>query len=201
MKFATEPASLITFAALLIGWLSFIFIFMFRKKLPHSPARKRNRASLAGFALQGASYGVVWAASAVPRNAFASLAPLGTAGKIALAIVTLALVTGSIWIINAAVRTLGKEWSLTARLIDEHRLVTEGAYKLVRHPIYTGMLGMLLATGLAFNRLLALVLAVIIFGVGTFIRVRSEEKLLREAFGAEYDAYAKRVPAILPFLI
>ncbi len=199
MKFATEPASLVTFAALLIGWLSFIFIFMFRKKSPHSPARKRNRTSLAGFALQGASYGVVWAA--VPRNAFASLAPFDKAGGIALAIITSVLVIGSIWIINAAVRTLGKEWSLTARLIDEHRLVTEGAYKIVRHPIYTGMLGMLLATGLAFNRLSALVLAMIIFGVGTIIRVRSEEKLLRGAFGAEYDAYAKRVPAILPFLL
>ncbi len=198
MKIKLEPASLATFAALLIGWLSFVFIFIFRRKPPHTPARKRDRTSLAGFALQGASYGVVWS---VPRSTFASIAPFDKAGGIALAIVTSALVAGSIWIINAALRTLGKEWSLTARLIDEHRLVTEGAYKIVRHPIYTGMLGMLLATGLAFNRLFALVLAVMIFGVGTIIRVRSEEKLLREAFGAEYDAYAKRVPAILPFLL
>ncbi len=198
MKIELEPASLIALAALLIGWLSFVFIFMFRKKPPHAHARRRDRTSLAGIALQGASYGVVWS---LPRSTFASTAPFDSVGRIALAIVTLALVTGSIWIVNAAVRTLGKEWSLTARLIDEHRLVTEGAYKLVRHPIYAGMLGMLLATGLAFSRPLALLLALLLFGVGTFIRVSSEEKLLREAFGAEYDAYARHVPAILPFLI
>lgn len=198
MKIEQEPASLIALVALLIGWLSFVFIFTFRKKSPHAHARKRDRISLAGIALQVASYGVVWF---VPRSIFASIAFFDKAGRIALAIVTSALVAGSIWIINAAVRTLGKEWSLTARLIDEHRLVTEGAYKSVRHPIYTGMLGMLLATGLAFSRPSALLSAVLIFGVGTIIRVRSEEKLLRGAFGAEYDAYAKRVPAILPFLL
>jgi protein-S-isoprenylcysteine O-methyltransferase Ste14 len=200
MKIELEPASLIALAALLIGWLSFIFIFMFRKKPSPAPApaRKRDRTSLAGLALQSVSYGVVWY---VRRGTLASTGMFDKAGRIALAIVTLALVVGSIWIMNAAVRTLGKEWSLSARLVDEHRLVTEGAYRLARHPIYTGMLGMLLATGLAFSRPLALLFALLIFGVGTIIRVRSEEKLLREAFGAEYDAYAKRVPAILPFLI
>ena len=60
---------------------------------------------------------------------------------------------------------------------------------------------MLLATGLSFTRLIVLMLAVAVFFVGTIIRVRSEEKLLREAFGAEYDAYRRRVPAIIPFVI
>ena len=53
------------------------------------------------------------------------------------------------------------------------------------------MFGMLIATGLAMEHFIALIAAVIIFGVGMVIRVRSEEKLLRDAFGQEFDDYAR----------
>ena len=198
MNTKIEPISTIAFAGVLLGWLAFVFIFIVRKKPASAPARKRDRTSIAGLALQGASFALVWA---MPRRTFALIQSSGAAGRVALAVIVLALVACAIWITNAAVRSLGKEWSLTARIVDEHRLVTVGPYRLVRHPIYTGMLCMLLATGLSFSRPIALLLAVLVFLVGTIIRVRSEEKLLREAFGAEYDAYRRRVPAILPFVI
>ena len=98
-------------------------------------------------------------------------------------------------------QTLGKEWSVTARLVEGHRLVTEGPYRIVRNPIYTGMFGMLLATGLAVSHWIGLAIAIVVFALGTFIRVRSEEKLLREMFGPEFDAYARKIPAVIPFLI
>jgi protein-S-isoprenylcysteine O-methyltransferase Ste14 len=60
------------------------------------------------------------------------------------------------------------------------------------------MLGMLIATGLAMEHWVALIIAVVIFVAGMVIRVRSEEKLLRAAFGAEFEEYASRVPAVLP---
>jgi protein-S-isoprenylcysteine O-methyltransferase Ste14 len=62
------------------------------------------------------------------------------------------------------------------------------------------MLGMLLATGLAISQWAALLVALIIFFIGTTIRVRSEEKLLREAFGEKFEAYARKVRAIVPGL-
>jgi protein-S-isoprenylcysteine O-methyltransferase len=96
------------------------------------------------------------------------------------------------------VRTLGKQWALAARLVEDHKLITEGPYGFVRNPIYTGMLGMLVATGLAMEHWVALDFAVVLFAVGLVIRVRSEEKLLRAAFGEEFEEYAKRVPAVLP---
>ncbi len=68
----------------------------------------------------------------------------------------------------------------------------------MRHPIYTGMLGMILATGLAASHWAGLIAGLVVFWAGTLIRVRSEERLLRAAFGAEYDDYARRVPAVLP---
>jgi protein-S-isoprenylcysteine O-methyltransferase Ste14 len=60
------------------------------------------------------------------------------------------------------------------------------------------MFGMLLATGLAVSYWFSLLAAIVVFFVGTIIRVRSEEKLLREQFGSEFEAYAERVPAMLP---
>jgi protein-S-isoprenylcysteine O-methyltransferase Ste14 len=106
----------------------------------------------------------------------------------------------SITIVKAAVKTLGKEWSVTARVVEGHKLATEGPYRFVRHPIYTGMLGMLLATGLAISHWLALIAAIVIFFVGTVIRIKSEERLLQEALGSEFDSYARSASAIVPGL-
>jgi protein-S-isoprenylcysteine O-methyltransferase Ste14 len=62
------------------------------------------------------------------------------------------------------------------------------------------MFGMLLATGLAISRWWIIPVAVGVFLIGNAIRVRSEEKLLRESFGTEFEAYAQRVPAMFPRL-
>ena len=120
---------------------------------------------------------------------------------IALSVLAMVLAVASVWFCAAAVRTLGKQWSLAARVLEGHKLVTEGPYNVVRNPIYTGMFGMLLATGLAVSHWIGLSIAIVVFAIGTFIRVRSEEKLLREAFGAEFEEYSRRVPAVIPFLI
>jgi protein-S-isoprenylcysteine O-methyltransferase Ste14 len=60
------------------------------------------------------------------------------------------------------------------------------------------MFGMLLATGLAVSRWSVLAVASALFVVGAYIRIRSEERLLREAFRKDFDEYASRVPAFLP---
>src|SRR5207302_8720360 len=99
-------------------------------------------------------------------------------------ILVVAVVIVSLWIMSASLRALGKQWSLQARVLENHKLVREGPYRLVRHPIYTGMLGMILAAGLAWSHWIGFLIALALFAIGTAIRVRSEEKLLREQFGA-----------------
>ena len=99
---------------------------------------------------------------------------------------------------SAAVRVLGKQWSLQARVLEDHKLVREGPYRFVRHPIYTGMLGMIMAAGLAWSHWIGFLIALTLFSIGTAIRVRSEEKLLREQFGSAYEEYAREVPAFIP---
>ncbi len=184
----------IAFLLVLLCWFGFVVVFFLRRKPAAAPEQARDASSRPGIVLQGLSYGVMWA---LPRR-FSPLISFSPALNVALLVVAVLLAVGSVWLVMTAIRTLGKEWSLTARLVEGHRLVTAGPYSLVRHPIYTGMFGMLLATALSYSHWLGLLLGVIIFWSGTIVRVRSEERLLRAAFGAEFDAYARRVPAVLP---
>jgi len=87
-----------------------------------------------------------------------------------------------------------------ARTIEGHELITQGPYRLVRNPIYLAMFGMMAAFGLSLTIWPGLLAAIAIFLIGTMIRIRSEEKLLRATFGAQFEEYARRVPAFLPCL-
>ena len=187
----------LVFAVVMLSWFAFVIVFFARKSPPSPPDSKRDRISIWGIALQGVGYGIVWA---VHRPFFTPIAKVGKQLEIVVAVLTMIVAIGSVWFVLNAIRTLGKQWSLAARLLEGHKLVTEGPYRIVRNPIYTGMFGMLLATGLAISHWIGLLIGIIAFAVGTVIRVHSEEKLLREAFGAEFEAYAHRVPAVIPFL-
>ena len=186
------------FGVVVGAWLAFelvLFRFLRRRPTQEGAERRREVRSLVGLALQSLSYVVVLA---FMRERFTHIAPLGRVFDIAVAVLTIALAVGSVWLMRSAFGTLGQQWSLTARVLEGHKLITQGAYAWVRHPIYTGMFGMLVSTGLAVSRPIALLAGLIVFWVGTIIRVRSEERLLRAAFGAEYEDYARRVPAVLP---
>jgi protein-S-isoprenylcysteine O-methyltransferase Ste14 len=179
------------------AWIAFeLVLFLFLRRRPgHAREGARDTRSRLGLALQSLSYVVVLASM---REPFTHIASLGQVPDIALAVSTAALAVGSVWLMRSAFGTLGAQWSLTARVLADHKLIMEGVYGHVRHPIYTGMLGLLLATALAASHWIGLLAGLIVFWTGTLIRVRSEERLLRAAFGAQYDEYARRVPAVLP---
>jgi protein-S-isoprenylcysteine O-methyltransferase Ste14 len=190
----------LAFGAVMASWFVFagVFLVFVGRKPPSAPDSKRERTSIIGIALQGVSYALVWT---IRRPSFTPIVSAGKAVEIVAALLTMALAVGSVWFCSAAVRTLGKQWSLAARVLEGHRLVTEGPYSVVRNPIYTGMFGMLLATALAISHWIGLVTAIAVFAIGTAIRVHSEEKLLREMFGEEFEAYTRKVPAVVPFLV
>jgi protein-S-isoprenylcysteine O-methyltransferase Ste14 len=196
MRFSPELLDSIALAAVMLCWVGFALPFFFRKKPPETTERKRDRASVVGIVVQATAYSVVWG---FRRAAGEPLLPAaGAWGRVALDVAAVLLASWGVWLVAAAVVVLGKQWSLTARVVEGHELAVEGPYRIVRHPIYTAMLAMLLATGLVVSRWPALLAALAVFAVGTLVRVRSEERLLRETFGAEYDAYSRRVPAVLP---
>jgi protein-S-isoprenylcysteine O-methyltransferase Ste14 len=185
----------LVFVLVMSSWFAFVAVFVLRKAPETAPDRKKDRGSILGVALQGLSYAMLWS---VHRPAFSPIIRTSKKVEILIALITVTMAFGSVGIVMTAVRALGKEWSITARTVEGHKLATGGPYRIVRHPIYTGMLGMLLATGLAIGHWLSVVAAIVIFFFGTINRIRIEERLLREEFGSEFDAYARTVPAMLP---
>jgi protein-S-isoprenylcysteine O-methyltransferase Ste14 len=116
-----------------------------------------------------------------------------------MAPVTAALLAiGAVWISGIALKTLGEHWSFVAGVAAEHQLIQTGPYAFVRHPLYVCFFGLTFATGIVWSQPIALPFAVLLFWAGVWIRVRTEEKLLRETFGAEFDRYAARVPSFIP---
>jgi len=191
------PLTLATLFGVVLCWLVFVGIFLLRKRPPKAPETKRDRPATLGIFLQMCGYFLVFFQP--PWQPFLPpVAGLSGVGGIVLSVLSITMAVGSVWLVAAAVRTLGKQWAVPARLVEGHKLITVGSYAYVRNPIYTGMLGMLIATGLAMEHWIATIVAIVIFVIGLLIRVRSEEKLLRAAFGQEFEEYAKRVSAVLP---
>jgi protein-S-isoprenylcysteine O-methyltransferase Ste14 len=95
---------------------------------------------------------------------------------------------------------LGKLWSGSVTRKEGHRVVDTGPYRLVRHPIYTGII--LAGAGLAGLGATALGIAgFFLSSAGFWIKARLEERFLSEELGADaYAAYKARTPMLIPFL-
>jgi protein-S-isoprenylcysteine O-methyltransferase Ste14 len=123
----------------------------------------------------------------IPRSATISILSSGCA----VAGLAIALV---------ARRTLAANWSSVVTFKRDHELITRGIYYYVRHPIYTGVLLMVLATVLLVGTLGAVLGFLIIF-VGLWVKLKQEEALMERHFPAQYPEYKRRVKALLPFIL
>jgi protein-S-isoprenylcysteine O-methyltransferase Ste14 len=190
----TDYIGLTALVLVFLSWVIFGLIFLLRKKPPKAQETKRASVSKWGIALQGCGFALVWAI----RRSYWWPFPESTIGELVLAAVAVTLGVASCLWSWRAVQTLGKQWTYEARVIEGHELITQGPYAVVRNPIYLGMFGLMVASGLVFATWWALLIAVTVFLVGNQIRIHAEEQLLREAFGAQFDDYARRVPAFFP---
>jgi protein-S-isoprenylcysteine O-methyltransferase Ste14 len=95
--------------------------------------------------------------------------------------------------------SLGTMWSNAPRVKDDHQLRTRGPYAVTRHPIYTGLLGMLLGATL----LSGIGQWIVLFPVGLIVfevKIRMEERLMVATFPEEYPGYRRQVPQLIPGL-
>lgn len=113
---------------------------------------------------------------------------------IAGAVVCLARLGLKIW----AVRTLGHAWSAFIEVREGQRLVQNGPYRFVRHPVYLSAFFEVLCIPMIACAPLTAAYAMGVHWTLILVRTRAEEATLRAQFGAQYDDYAKRVPAFLP---
>ena len=186
---------LTTRAVVLLSWLAMLAILTRRHLQVRAPEASRAQTSRVGLLLQVIAYAGVFGMHPATRARLeqwhwpALAAALGMAMAVFGAVVV-------VW----CQRELGVQWSLTARLVEGHRLVASGPYAWVRHPIYAAMIPMLAATAVAFSSPRVLLVTLVLYVIGTRIRIASEERLMASAFGDEWSAYRRRVPALIPSL-
>jgi protein-S-isoprenylcysteine O-methyltransferase Ste14 len=106
----------------------------------------------------------------------------------------------SVFLAWASAHELGHQWRLEAAISADHKLVQTGAYHWIRHPIYTSMFGMMMATAAAYTWWPMWVAGAAAFIAGTEIRIRAEDRLLEQHFQDEFRAYRSRVRAYIPFV-
>jgi len=95
-------------------------------------------------------------------------------------------------------KALGKMWSHSLDLRENHKLVTKGIYQHVRHPMYSAFWLWAIAPPFLLANWVAGLAGIVGFGTLYFLRVGQEEAMMREGFGEEYDAYCERTKRIIP---
>lgn len=93
---------------------------------------------------------------------------------------------------------LGVMWSSSVTVKSEHKLRTDGPYSITRHPIYSGMLGMLIGSTITDGAFFVIIFLITVAILLT--KIREEEKMMIETFGEQYLEYKKRVPQLMPGL-
>jgi protein-S-isoprenylcysteine O-methyltransferase Ste14 len=178
----------IALAELLLCWALWMFRFFLRSR----EQRDKTPSVTAPAARWGLGFQVVGLSLAWPRTSESNPAVLTVASMIVAP-----LSTRLVW---RAVGHLGKQWRIQAWLYADHELIRSGPYRFVRHPIYASMLGMFLATGFIMAWWPVLLSGAVFFLIGTEIRVRAEDGLLRSRFGKEFERYKDSVPAYIPLV-
>jgi protein-S-isoprenylcysteine O-methyltransferase Ste14 len=95
-------------------------------------------------------------------------------------------------------RDLGRAWSITLEIRDQHTLVTRGIYERLRHPMYAAFWLWAIAQALLLPNWIAGLSGIVGFGTLFFARVGHEERMMLEAFGDEYRAYMERTYRLIP---
>jgi protein-S-isoprenylcysteine O-methyltransferase Ste14 len=95
---------------------------------------------------------------------------------------------------------LGKYYSINLNIKSEHKLITSGIYKIIRHPTYLASMLYLIAQQLYIPNKIGIISSIISYALLLFIRIPKEEKLLMNTFGDVYTKYKNKTYNIIPFI-
>ena len=93
---------------------------------------------------------------------------------------------------------LGLNWSPSLEIRKEHKLITNGIFEYIRHPMYASQWIWVIAQPLLLQNWIAGLANLLLFIVFYFVRVRAEEKMMLDTFRDEYREYMKRTGAVVP---
>ena len=174
--------------AVALAWLACVIYYE-----SQAPAEQTRKAYASPLWISTAI--MVTVSVAVPRTDWRSLTFYGPPARILGLAILLAATALTIW----ARLTLGAMWSAAPAVKQEHKLRTGGPYAVTRHPIYTGLLGMMLG-----SLLLAgagrWIVAFPVYLVLLEFKIRIEERLMLAEFPDDYPRYRRRVPQLVPGL-
>ncbi|MGH9607093.1 MAG: methyltransferase family protein [Terracidiphilus sp.] len=127
---------------------------------------------------------------------YRAILPRSQAGFFIGAAITVAGLGFAVW----ARAHLGRNWSRSVQVKEDHELIVSGPYRLVRHPIYTGILAGFVGSVVADSEVRGLVALAMVFAV-LWAKLRLEEKWMQAEFGEQYAAYARKVRALVPGIV
>ena len=186
-----------------IIWVVFAIAWIILRWVPHRRSRKikttvtvrtlRERFSILMSSLGLGAVPMIWVVSGFPHSLDFEPYPVAIVVGALICLYTLYLFT----IIHKA---LGNMWAFSLDLRKDHKLVTEGIYKKVRHPMYSAFWLWAIAQPMLLSNWAAGFSAFVGFGVLYFLRVGQEEEMMLKEFGAEYEEYSQRTGRIFPRL-
>jgi protein-S-isoprenylcysteine O-methyltransferase Ste14 len=103
-----------------------------------------------------------------------------------------------LWLFHRSHADLGTNWSITLEVREQHRLITQGVYRRIRHPMYSALVLYAVGQTLVIPNWVAGPSNLIAFAVLLALRVRAEERMMVEQFGDEYAAYTARTKRLVP---
>ncbi|MDT3738839.1 MAG: isoprenylcysteine carboxylmethyltransferase family protein [Candidatus Kapabacteria bacterium] len=100
---------------------------------------------------------------------------------------------------NWSIIVLGKHFSLNVTIQDNHKLIKNCPYGIIRHPRYLGIIVFIVGIPITFVSIIPLILDLFVIGVILW-RIKDEEELLRIEFKDEWDEYKKSTYSLIPFI-
>lgn len=175
------------YVILAAGWV--VWFAPFLRRWNQRAASKSDHRSRWGMLLEFIAYVMVWQGYFRLHHA--------AAWRVWVSVVLFAIGALLSW---TATNALGIHLRFEAAVSDGHELIRSGPYAIVRHPIYASMLAVLLATGIVLTPWRLFAAALVVFLIGTEIRVQTEDNLLASHFGSEFSEYRKNVSAYIPMV-
>ena len=103
-----------------------------------------------------------------------------------------------LWLFYRSHADLGTNWSITLEVREQHRLITQGVYHWIRHPMYSALALYGVAHALVIPNWVAGPSNLVAFAVLFAFRIHAEERMMLEHFGDEYTAYMARTKRLVP---
>jgi protein-S-isoprenylcysteine O-methyltransferase Ste14 len=180
----------------IVAWCIIRYPFERRAKRVAVVSNRRTGSEAVGLAAAVVGLAIVpgfYVVTGIPKVADYTL-------HLSAAVIGTILFCAAMWVFRRAHKQLGRNWSITLEIRQQHELICAGPYALVRHPMYTSFLLMGLSQAFLLSNWVAGMAGLIGFAVLFFLRVDKEERMMLDVFGPKYRAYMASTKRLIPYL-